>query len=121
MDNGELAGGLFAAGFMLVFFVVSIGLYAFFAYTLQLTAKKLGMENTWMAWVPVANLYLMVLMSEKPMWWLVMFFLPFANLIAFIVIWMAIAEKRGKPNWWGLLMLVPLVQFYAAYYLATSE
>lgn len=28
-----------------------------------------------------------------------------------ILLWMALAEKRGYPNWWGVLMIVPIVNF----------
>jgi len=32
---------------------------------------------------------------------------PAGHIVIFIIVWMAIAEARHKPNWWGILMLVP--------------
>jgi hypothetical protein len=122
MDNGgDAAAAGIAIVFMLVGFVFGIGLYAFFAYTMQKMAQKLGIENSWMAWVPVLNIYLMVLMADKPVWWIALFFLPFVNFVAPIVIWMAIAERLGKPNWFGLLIMVPFVNFWAMWNMAMSE
>ena len=33
----------------------------------------------------------------------------------------AIAEARGKPNWWGILLIVPVVNFIVPGYLAWSD
>jgi hypothetical protein len=38
-----------------------------------------------------------------------------------IIIWMAVAERRGKPSWVGLLMLVPFVNILVPGYLAFSD
>jgi len=34
---------------------------------------------------------------------------------------MAIAEARGKPNWWGILIPVPVANFVVPGYLAWSD
>lgn len=35
--------------------------------------------------------------------------------------WMAIAEKRGKPSWWGILTIVPVANLIVPGYLAFSD
>jgi len=35
-----------------------------------------------------------------------------------IIIWMAIAERRGQPNWFGILTIVPFVGLFVPGYLA---
>jgi len=37
------------------------------------------------------------------------------------MIWMAVAEARSKPSWWGVLMLVPGVSLIVPGYLAWSD
>lgn len=70
----------------------------------------------------------MIQIAKKPMWWLALFllmFLPFVGPIAAIVVgalvWMAIAEQLGKPNWWGILAVVPIVGIIVPGYLAFSD
>ena len=38
-----------------------------------------------------------------------------------IIVWMAVAEARGKPSWWGILLIVPLVGLIVPGYLAWSD
>lgn len=87
--------------------------YVFFAFCLANLAKRLGVPFgkafVW-AIIPIANLFLIIKLAEKPMWWFILFFVPIANLVVIILMWMAIAERRGKPGWWGVLIaLVPIV------------
>jgi hypothetical protein len=46
-------------GFFIILVIVGIALYIVMALALQAMAKKLDLENTWLAWIPVANVYLM--------------------------------------------------------------
>jgi len=52
-------------------------------------------------------------------------FIPFIGsiiiLVLFIVIWMGICEQCGKPNWLGVLTVIPLVSFILLGYLAFSK
>ncbi|MEZ5163256.1 MAG: DUF5684 domain-containing protein [Fimbriimonadaceae bacterium] len=80
--------------------------------------KEEGEEPAWMGFVPILNVVAMVKLANKPMWWVILCFIPCVNIVAGIIIWMAIAERRGKPSWMGLLMLVPCVNFIIPFYLA---
>ena len=44
-------------GFFLLFGLVGIVLYVLGALGLSRMAKKLGVENPWMAWLPIFNIY----------------------------------------------------------------
>ena len=46
--------------------VLYLAVYAFGAYCLMTIAKKLGSNETWMAWVPVLNFYLMCRLAGRP-------------------------------------------------------
>lgn len=84
-------------------------------------AKKTNTENGWFAWIPILNLILMIQCAKKPMWWIVMFFIPIANIVFMIMLWMAIAEAVKKPSWWGIMMIIPVMNVIAPGYLAFSK
>ncbi len=111
-----------SAGAVMALLLVSVAVYVYYAFSLMTIAHKTGTGSAWMAWVPILNVYLMCKVADKPGWWLlVIMFVPFINLVLTIILWMRIAEVRGFPGWWGILMLVPVVNFIVPGYLAFAE
>ncbi len=102
-------------GFYLFFWMI---FYIYIAVCLQVLAKKTAVKNGWMAWVPIANIFLMINLAKKPLWWFILILIPFVNIVIGILLWMAIAERRNKPNWVGVLIIVPLVGIAVPGYLA---
>jgi Family of unknown function (DUF5684) len=88
---------------------------------LQTIADKTKTENSWLAWIPIANLVLMLNIAKKPMWWIILFLVPFVNIVIAIMVWMAVAEARGKPSWWGILTIVPIANLIVPGVLAWSD
>ena len=97
--------------------VIAIAVYIYTALAYIAIAKKLGMQKPWLAWIPVANLYLLAQMAQMPTWpvYLVIgTIVPFLNaffaiaigVFSFIWIW-KILERVGRPGWWVLLSLIP--------------
>jgi Flp pilus assembly protein TadD len=115
------AGMLFGGFAAVVGFVIAVLIYALFCFPLQMIAKKTDAPNAWFAWIPILNVVLMCNIAEKPVWWLILMLVPLINIIIIVVLWMKIAEARGKPGWIGVLMLVPIVQLLVPFYLAFSE
>lgn len=115
--NNPMAG-LFS-GFMS--FVLWVAVYVWIALCLYIIAKKTNTENAWLAWIPIANIYLMCKVAGKPGWWTILFFIPVVNIIFAIIVWMAIAQVRGKPSWLGILMIIPIVNFIIPGILAFSD
>lgn len=46
--------------------IIFIAFYVYFSYSLQVIADKTNTEDSWMAWVPIVNLYLLCRISGKP-------------------------------------------------------
>jgi hypothetical protein len=109
------------AGMMGIAFLISLAVYVYCALTLQLIATKTDTSNSWLAWIPIANLYLMCKVSGKPGWWLLLLLVPLINIVFMIVIWVGIAEARKKPTWLGILMIIPGINFIVMGYLAFSS
>ena len=92
--------------------IVWVVFYVFFAYCLARLAVKRGMPfGSSFIWaiIPIANVFLLLKLGDKPMWWFILMLIPIVNIVIMIVTWMAIAEKLGKPGWWGVMIgLVPI-------------
>ncbi len=111
-----------ALGGMLVMALLVAGIfYIYVSLALQTIAKKTQTENAWMAWIPIVNVFLMLSIAGKPLWWFILCLIPLVNIIILIVVWMGIAEARSKPSWWGILTIVPFVGIIVPGYLAWSE
>lgn len=66
----------------------------------------------WAALVPIYNTVVLVQIAGKELWWVILFFLPMVNLIAAIIVSMALAERFGKGQGFGIgLALLPVVFF----------
>ena len=112
------AAGLVSFAVMMMFFLV---FYLYTALCLQVIATKTGTANAWLAWIPIANVFLMLNVAQKPAWWFILMLIPFVNIIIAIIVWMQIAKARRKAEWWGIMMIVPVMNFIAPGYLAFSE
>ena len=99
--------------------IIFLAVYVIFALPLYSMGKKTGSDYAWMAFVPILNIVLMCDIAGKDLWWVILFFVPCVNIVIAIIVWMGIAEAMDKPNWLGILMLVPglnvLIPFYLAY------
>ena len=118
-----ISGGMAAAFFaiMLVWLLVVAAIYIYMAICLMKIAKKTSTNNAWFAWIPILNLVLMIQVAKKPIWWIIMFFIPLVNIVFSIMLWMAIAEAVKKPSWWGIMVIVPIMNIIMPGYLAFSK
>ena len=98
-----------------------LAVYVWLALTLHVIANKTETPNSWLAWIPIANLYLMCKVAGRSGWWTILFFIPLVNLVLGVIIWMAIARARNQPSWLGILMIIPVVNLVALGILAFSE
>jgi|WetSurMetagenome_2_1015567.scaffolds.fasta_scaffold09075_3 hypothetical protein len=115
-----LGSGMFA-GLMGVYCCTILVFYVYFSMCIMKIAQKLGVENAWLAWIPIINIWILIQCAGKEWWWILLFLIPIANIVAAIVIWMAIAERRGKPSWLGILMIVPIANLIIPGYLAFTD
>jgi hypothetical protein len=101
--------------------VFALAGYIYVALAVQTIATKTNTPNGWLAWIPIANCFLMLNIAQKPVWWLILLLIPLVNIVVFIIVWMAMAERRGKPGWWGILLIVPVVSIIVPGYLAWAD
>jgi hypothetical protein len=107
----DISGGLLA-----VIILVALAAYIYFALALMTIAKRTNTPNAWLAWIPIANIYLLTQIGKQNGWWtagLLAGVIPFlgglAVLALMIFLWWKAAEQIKRPGWWGILMAIPLV------------
>ena len=123
------AGSLAALGaFFAVIVAVGIAVYIYFAIALMTIAKKTNTKNAWFAWIPILDIYLMLMIAELPGWYLVGLLASFIPVIGNILVtagmiylFWKVAEARNKPGWYGILMIVPVVNLIIIGMLAWSD
>ncbi len=77
----------------------------------------------WAAIIPIYNLYILIKIAGKPGWWILMFLIPFLNLIFLIWLYNMVSKSFGKDEGFtaGLVILGfifwPILGFGSAKYL----
>lgn len=120
-DYRSPAAPAMAGGTFIFFLLVVAAGYVYTALAVQTIAAKTNTENPWLAWIPIANIILLLNIAKKPIWWIVLFLIPLVNIIIIIMVWMSVAEARGKPSWVGVLLIVPFVGAIVPGYLAWAD
>lgn len=87
-------------------------IYVITALCLSRIFKKTGVE-TWKAWVPIYNTWVMLELGGQQGFWAVLTLLPIVNIIAAVFIWIAMYQiglNFGKPSAFILLgIFFPLI------------
>lgn len=104
-------GNDFWTAYLAGYWIFWLLVYAWMAVCLHVTANKTSTPYPWLAWIPIANFYLMCKVADKPGWWTILFFIPLVNIVFSIIVWMGIAEARNLPSWLGILMIIPIANF----------
>lgn len=116
------------AAFLMVAVIVGLAVYIYIAIALMAIAKKTKTPNGWLAFIPIANVYLMTQIGKQPAWLtlavlfpLIPFIGPLALTAAMIYLWWKIAEAINKPGWWSILMIIPIVNLVVIGIMAWSK
>ena len=84
-----------------VVLVILIGMWKVFA--------KAGQPG-WACMVPVYNGIVLLEIDKRPLWWLILFIIPFVNFVAALVVSLDVARNFGKSAAFGLgLALLPFI------------
>jgi len=128
-------------------FAIPLAFYLFIAFMLFLIARKTNTAMAWLAFIPIANLWLMVHIAGKPVWWLAAIIVPFLlgialnmlgilpqdisgiasgvlsllSAVLMLPIFLGIAAARGKSGIWGILAWLPCTHPIGMIYLGLSK
>ncbi len=106
-DLGETIFGLAIIVFMIV------GVWKMF--------EKAGQPG-WAAIIPIYNIIVMLQVARKPVWWILLYLIPVANIIVAVLVALALAKNFGKGAGFGIGILflgfvfIPILGFGDARY-----
>lgn len=102
-DNGSAFGGLISLIDLVIIIVMIASMWRLF--------EKAGQPG-WAAIIPFYNVYVLLLVAGKPGWWLILFLIPFVNLVIAILAALGVAENFGKGVGYAIgLIFLPFI-FY---------
>ena len=100
MAEAQAQQGGSAAGGMIVL-LIQLAFIALMIASMWKIFSKAG-EPGWAAIVPIYNLVVMLKIAGKPVWWIVLFFIPLVNIVFSILVALGMAERFGKGAGFGL-------------------
>lgn len=110
-------GALFFLLYLAVIVIILMGYWKMFV-----KAGKPG----WAAIIPIYNIITLCEIVGRPTWWVILFFIPLANIYALIMISLDLAKSYGKDTGYaiGLILLpvifIPMLGFGSAEYKGPS-
>jgi hypothetical protein len=110
-------GGAVAAVFGLVYLAVVVLMIAAL-WKIYAKANQPG----WAAIIPIYNVVVLLNIVGRPVWWIILFFVPLVNFIVMIMIAIDLAKSFGKGTGFGLGLaflspiFIPMLGFGSAQY-----
>jgi Family of unknown function (DUF5684) len=102
-DNG--GSGLFSG----------VGLFVWLAFLVLYIVggwkvfEKAG-EAGWKFIIPIYNLYILLKIVGRPGWWLILYFIPFVNIVILIIVWVDLSKSFGHGVGFALgLIFLPYI------------
>lgn len=91
---------------ILVVYLAFVGLMIASIWTIFTKSGKPG----WAAIVPIYNIIVMLEIAKKPMWWILLFLVPIANIVVAVMMWNEIVKSFGRTSAFtvGLILLAPV-------------
>jgi len=117
VDPNMLGLGMLAGVSVGIIVAIGVLFYVYFALALATIGKKLNVGKTWMAWIPVVNLFYIPMLAGYEWYYGFLWILAFIPMIGWTVIslilliwWFwKIAEKRNFPGWFAIFLFVPSI------------
>ncbi len=81
----------------------------------------------WACLVPIYNVIVMLEMARKPVWWIILFLIPFVQLVVAIIVYIEIAKNFGKGAGFGIGLALlspifwPILGFGDAQYIGQAQ
>ena len=106
----------------IVFFLIFLAVFVFLIAAMWKIYEKAGQPG-WAAIVPIYNSYILLKIVGKPGWWLLLFLIPFVNIVYAVWTYNMLSKSFGKDEGFtvGLLLLsivfFPILGFGDARYL----
>ena len=125
LSSDSTGGLLFLSGVFLIYLIFSSIALLFTLIAEWKVFTKAGKPG-WAAIVPIYNIIVMLEIAGRPAWWLVLFFIPIANIVAGVLLMIDFAKSFGKDTGFAILLMflpfigIPILAFGSAQYLGPA-
>lgn len=92
MDNGDV--GVFGL-------LVELAIFALFIASGWKIFEKAGKPG-WAAIIPIYNIIVLLEIIGRPIWWIILMFIPLVNIVIFIIVSIDLSKSFGRGTLFGL-------------------
>jgi len=104
LQQDSAAGGAMAALFGSTMLMVFLAMAAVLIIGMWKVFVKAGQPG-WACLIPIYNLYILMQIAGRPAWWLILYFVPLANVIVGVIVAMDVAKAFGQSPVFGIVLL----------------
>jgi len=97
------AAGAAAAGVAMIILIIELALVVVMIAGMWAVFAKAGKPG-WAAIIPFYNIIVLLEITGKPLWWLVLFLIPCVGIVVAVLVYIALAEQfgMGPDSLWDL-------------------
>jgi len=107
LSDQAASGGLTAAFGAYWFFMMALTIVMLVAYWVIFT--KAGKPG-WASLIPIYNVIVLLEIVGRPIWWIVLLFIPLVNIVVYAIVIMDLATSFGKGLGFAIgLILLPYI------------
>lgn len=100
-DGDDVATGIFSVGFLV--FAIAWGVLVLVAgWKMYTKAAQPG----WVSIIPFLNIFGLLKIVHRPLWWFVLFLIPFVNLVVLIIVMNDLSKAFGRGLGTTLLLVL---------------
>ena len=111
------------SGFVLIIELIVIAVVIAAMWKTFVKAGKPG----WASLIPIYNLVVLMQIAGRPLWWVLLLFIPFVNLVIHIIVSIDVAKNFGKGTGFGVglallgFIFYPILGFGDAVYMPVPK
>ena len=123
-SNGGSAGLLAGAG--LIFMLVILAVVVFYIACIWKIFTKAGQPG-WAAIIPIYNIIVYLQVCQRPVWWIILYIIPFVNIVIAIILLFDLARVVGRSGafavglWFLGVIFLPILAFGDSRYVAQGQ
>jgi hypothetical protein len=87
------------------FFIVVLVIAIYSLVVMWRVFVKAGQAG-WKSIIPIYNIYILLKIVNRPGWWLILYFIPFVNIVISIIVMLDLGKAFGKSVMWSIFLLI---------------
>lgn len=112
--SSSFTEGIIALGILFII-ILAVALYVYIALAWHTIARKVAHPRPWLAWIPFANISLMLQLGRFSWAWVFLILVPILGWLALLVLlivanWRTF-EDRNYQGWFSLGIIIPKIGF----------